>query len=216
MEFWLATANVKEAEDLLAYGIFEGIITNPTIVVKEKCNPVEVFTKLSKVANVLYYQIGHNTVDKMMEEADKMLSIAPDKMRIKVPATKEGLSVIRKLSGQGQTVMATIVPTAPWMMLALAAGAKAIAPYSRMIQQAGISSKIEEILNMQQIIDMQHINVEICTGLYSATDMSFYASYGIKSGFIFPDDARNFLEQPLVEDAASVYNPDLTILHSFH
>ncbi|WP_020610710.1 transaldolase family protein [Sediminispirochaeta bajacaliforniensis] len=215
MKFWLATANTTEAEELLSLGVFEGIITNPTIVAKEEMNPVKLFKALCSKADSLYYQIGDGTFDAMMGEADRMVSIDPNKMRIKVPATPAGLRVIRALTEQGSIAMATIVPTAPLMLLAVAAGAIAIAPYSRMIQQAGVSSKIEEVLRMQQIIDAQELDVEICTGLYNVTDLSFYAAHGVKSGFIFPNDIRAFIQQPLVQEACDAYRDDLSHIKSF-
>ncbi|MCF7944578.1 MAG: transaldolase [Spirochaetia bacterium] len=216
MKFWLASANQKEAEELLSLGFFEGIITNPAVVAKEKDDPRTIFKGLCTIADYLYYQIGDGSYQEMMKEAEMMLELDSEKMHIKVPASPEGLRVIRTLTDQGSAAMATIVPTAPLMLLAAAAGAVAVAPYSRMIQQAGISSKIEEVIRMQRIIDSQNLEVEICTGIYNATDISFYAEQGIMSGFIFPEQVRALIDQPLVKEACDSYRSDLALLQSFY
>lgn len=208
MKFWLATANVERTEQCLAYGIFEGVITNPHVVAQEGRDRVEIFSDLCKIAPYAYYQLHAGEVDAMLKEADQMLAIDPQKMRIKVPATRNGLSVIRALSDHGLPVMATAVPTSPWMVLAMAAGAVAIAPYSSMLQRRNILSKMEGVFAMQAIIDKQGYDVEICTGIYDATEIARYAAHGIKSGFIWEKDVESFLTQDLVDEAAANFEDD--------
>ena len=208
MKFWLATANVKRTEQCLAYGIFEGVITNPHVVAQEGRDPVAVFTDLCQVAPYAYYQLHAGEVDEMLEEADRMLAIDPEKMRIKVPATRNGLAAIRRLSDKGLPVMATAVPTSPWMIFAVAAGAVAIAPYSGMLQRRNIISKMEGVFAMQAIIDQQGYDVEICTGIYDATEIARYAAHGVRSAFIWEKDVESYLTQYLVDDAAANFEDD--------
>ncbi len=208
MKFWLATANVERTEECLAYGIFEGVITNPHVVAQEGRDPVSIFKDLCQIAPAAYYQLHAGEVDAMLREADQMLAIDPGKMRIKVPATREGLSVIRNLRDRGLPVMATAVPTSPWMILAVAAGAVAIAPYSGMLQRRNIFSKMEGVFAMQAIIDRQGYDVEICTGIYDATEIAQYAAHGIKSGFIWEKDVESTLTQDLVDEAAANFEGD--------
>ena len=208
MKFWLATANIERTENCLAYGIFEGVITNPHVVALEKRDPVAIFTDLCQVAPNAYYQLHAGEVDEMQLEADRMLSIDPEKMRIKVPATRNGLAVIRRLSDRGLPVMATAVPTSPWMVFAVAAGAVAIAPYSGMLQRRNILSKMEGVFAMQAIIDKQGYEVEICTGIYDATEIAQYAAHGIKSAFIWEKDVETYLTQQLADEAAANFESD--------
>jgi len=144
-----------------------------------------------------------------------MLAIDPGKMRIKVPATRNGLSVIRKLSDQGLPVMATAVPTSTWMVLAVAAGAKAIAPYSGMLQKRNIISKMEGVFAMQEIIDKQGYDVKICTGIYDATEIARYAARGIQSAFIWEKDVESYLTQTLVDEAAANFTGDWEKIDSY-
>ncbi len=208
MKFWLATANIKRAETCLAYGIFEGIITNPHVVAQEGRDPKALFKDLCRIAPYAYYQLHAGEVEAMLAEAEEMLAIDPDKMRIKVPATRNGLGVIRRLTDQGLRVMATAVPTSTWMVLAVAAGAVAIAPYSGMLQRRNILSKMEGVFDMQSIIDAQGYDVEICTGIYDATEIPRYAAQGIKSAFIWEKDVEAYLTQELVDEAAANFEDD--------
>ena len=214
MKFWLATANVKRAEECLAYGVFQGIITNPHVVALEKAPPKEIFRDLCSIAPKAYYQLHAGEVDAMLNEADEMLSINPEKMLIKVPATRNGIAVIRRLTEQGLKVMATAVPTSSWMVFAIAAGAVAIAPYSGMLQKRNIISKMEGVFAMQEIIDKQQYGAEICTGIYHATEIALYAAKGIKSAFIWEKDVEAFLTQDLSDEAAASFDKDWEAIRS--
>ncbi len=208
MKFWLATANIERAEQCLAYGIFEGIITNPHVVAQEGRNAKDIFRDLCKIAPHAYYQLRAGEIEQMLREADEMLAIDPAKMRIKVPATRNGLAVIRKMTDQGIRVMATAVPTSTWMVFAVSAGAIAIAPYSGMLQKRSIISKMEGVFAMQDIIDRQGYDVEICTGIYDATEIAIYAGAGIKSAFIWEKDVETYLTQGLADEAAANFEGD--------
>jgi len=215
MKFWLATANIQRTKECLAYGIFQGVITNPHVVAQEARDPKAIFKDLCQIAPAAYYQLHAGEVDEMLREAKEMLAIDPDKMRIKVPATRNGLAVIRDLSDQGLPVMATAVPTSTWMVFAVAAGAGAIAPYSGMLQRRNIMSKMEGVFAMQEIIDQQGYDVEICTGIYDATEIALYAANGIKSAFIWEKDVESFLTQDLVDEAATNFEGDWNKIDSY-
>ncbi len=215
MKFWLATANLERIETCLSYGIFEGVITNPHVVAQEEQPPRELFGEICKIADAAYYQLRAGSVDEMKREAEEMLSIDPQTMRIKVPATREGFRVIADLTGEGIDVMATIVPTNTWMLFAVAAGAKQIAPYSGMLQKRNIIPKFDGVVQMQRIIDTQGLDAEICTGLYHPTEVAAFAEQGVKSGFIWEKDVESFLTQDLVGDALSAFDDDWSAIDSY-
>jgi transaldolase len=208
MDFWLASANLKQIEKYWKVGIFKGVITNPHVVAVEKKEPKKLFREICEIADIAYYQIDDGTADRMLRDAHDFIAINPDKMRVKVPATLNGFEVISSLSKGGSFVMATCVPTRTWMIYAAAAGAKAAAPYSGMIQRAGISAKTEEVIKMQYIIDAQKLDLEICTGIYDVTEIPLYASHGIGSCFIWEKDVDKYLTQPLVHQAVEEFKSD--------
>lgn len=205
MKLWLASADVDVVARHLSSGVFAGVVTNPAVVAEARRGRVEIFRDLVKISPVCWYQLLAGSESEMLADADRMLAIDSTRMRIKVPATRAGLAVIRRLSDQGLEIMATCVPTRPWMLFALAAGARMIAPYGSMLQKRGIASKSEEVVAMQAIIDHQGGQTEILTGLYDPTELAFYASHGIRSGFIWAKDVDAFLTQPLAEEAASAF-----------
>ncbi len=208
MKFWLASSDLKLIESATATGLFAGVITNPRVVAEAKRNPLDLFRDICQLAAAAYYQLNAGPADAMLAEARKFLAIAPGKMRIKVPATREGFGVIAALAREGHEVMATCVPTQSWMVLTLAAGARVIAPYGSMLQKRGIATKADEVVAMQQIINAQDSPAEICVGIYDVTEIAFYARHGIRQAFIWGKDVDAFLRQPLVDEAVAQFAGD--------
>jgi len=215
MKFWLATANLKRIETCLKYGIFSGVITNPHVVAQEKQNPISLFKDICSLTNHAYYQLRATDAETMLQEANSFIEINPEKIRIKVPATREGFHVISKLTEQGIRVMATAVPTNTWLLFAAAAGAKEIAPYSGLLQKQNIMLKAEGVKQMQNIIDAQHLDVSICTGIYHAPEIAHFADMGVKSCFIWEKDVEDFMTQDLVGKAVSSFDGDWASIDSY-
>lgn len=208
MQLWLASNDLKQVEQVMDYGIFAGVITNPHVVAESGMKPTDLFKELVQLAPAAWYQLRDADKQTMLAEADKMLSIDPQRMRIKSPATVPGLGVVRDLSERGLDVMATCVPTAAWLCFALAAGARRIAPYGSMLQKRGLASKTDEVMQMQHIIDEQPADAVICTGIYDVTELPMYAAAGVQTFFIWGRDVEKFLDQPLAQEAVDNFKSD--------
>lgn len=215
MKIWLASADLKLLEEYLPTGVFAGVITNPKVVAEAKRPPLEFFRDVCQLAPAAYYQLRDASAAEMRAEAEKFVAIDPKKMRIKVPATRAGFQVIRELSAGGHEVMATVVPTAPWLVFALAAGARVVAPYGSMLQRRGLASKAEEVVKMQRLIEAQGSSTELCVGIYDVTELAYYASQGVRSCFVWGRDAAAFLTQPLVEEALAGFQSDWRALEQY-
>lgn len=208
MKIWLASADLKLLEEYLPTGAFAGVITNPKVVAEAGRSPLEFFREACQMAPAAYYQLRDATADEMKAEAEKFIAIDPVKMRIKVPATRAGFQVIRSLADCGHPVMATVVPTASWLIFALAAGARVVAPYGSMLQRRGFVSKTEEVVKMQRIIEAQQAPAELCVGIYDVTELPYYAAEGVRSCFVWGRDVAAFLNQPLVDEALAGFQGD--------
>lgn len=215
MKIWLASSDLNLLEKHLPTGIFAGVITNPKVVAEAHCAPADLFRSICRIAPAAYYQLRDASAAEMLAEAEKFIVIEPTKMRIKVPATPAGLTVIRALAERGHPVMATIVPTTAWLVFALAAGARAIAPYGGMLQRRGLAAKTDEVVAMQRIIDAQEADAELCVGIYDVTEFPFYAREGVRSCFVWGKDVEGFLKQPLVDEAAQAFRNDWQAMEKY-
>lgn len=214
MNFWLASANPRKVESHMALGFWRGVITNPAVVAAERREPRALFAELIDLAGKAWYQLRDASTDAMLAEAERMLSIDAQRIGIKVPATRAGFGVLRALRDQGVEPMATVVPTATWLAFAIAAGATMVAPYGGMLQRAGVASKHEEVGRMQGLIDAQGSAVQLCTGIYDATEIPTYARLGVRACFIWERDVARFLQQPLVDEACASFAADWATIES--
>lgn len=189
-------------------GFWRGVITNPAVVAAERRAPKALFTELLTIADHAWYQLRDASLDAMLAEADTMLSIDAERIGIKVPATRAGFGVLRALRDRGVAPMATVVPTASWLAFAVAAGATMVAPYGGMLQRAGLASKHDEVARMQALIDAQRYDVQLCTGIYEATEIATYARMGVRACFLWERDVERFLMQPLVDEACEGFADD--------
>lgn len=208
MNFWLASANPHRVEAHMALGIWRGVITNPAVVAAERREPKGLFRDLITLAPHAWYQLRDAPLAAMLAEADAMLAIDPERIGIKVPATRAGFGVLRRLRDQGVRPMATVVPTGAWLAFAVAAGATMVAPYGGMLQRAGLASKHDEVEAMQALIDAQGYDVQLCTGIYEAPEIATYARMGVQACFVWERDVERFLTQPLVDEACAGFAAD--------
>jgi len=66
------------------------------------------------------------------------------------------------------------------------------------------------------MIDKQQYDVEICTGIYHATEIPLYAAKGIKSAFIWEKDVETYLTQSLADEAAAGFDDDWHEIQSLY
>ncbi len=216
MNFWLASANPRRVRQWMELGIWRGVITNPSVVASELAarprSPEALFAELVDIAGKAWYQLRDASLEAMLAEADDMLTVDAERVGIKVPATRAGFGVLRALRERGVAPMATVVPTATWLTFAVAAGATMIAPYGGMLQRAGLVSKHEEVARMQALIDAQGYDVELCPGIYDATEIPLYAGMGVEACFVWERDVEGYLDQPLVDQACAAFAGDWNLI----
>jgi transaldolase len=205
VNFWLASANPRKVARHMEIGIWQGVITNPSVVSVERRAPQSLFAELIDIAGKAWYQLRDGSRDDMLAEAESMLAIDARRIGIKVPATRAGFGVMRSLRDRGIEPMATVVPTSTWLAYAAAAGAVIVTPYGGMLQRAGLASKHEEIGRMQSIILAQGYDVQLCTGIYDVTEIATYARMGVRACFIWERDVDAYLSQSLVEEACAAF-----------
>ena len=124
MKIFLDSANVKEIEKWLCYGIVDGVTTNPSIMLKDGIyNIEEGVKKLAKLISPLPLsaEVTTNDLKEMMEQAKWLASLAHNVV-IKIPVENEFgapcLGVISQLEKAGIKVNATAILSFGQLMFA--------------------------------------------------------------------------------------------------
>lgn len=132
MRILLDTANISDIKYFNEYYPIEGVTTNPTILSKEQGNVIDNILNIRKIIGPekeLHVQVTETSFDRIIREAEALVSTFGKNTFVKIPVTDIGLKVTKHLSERGFGVTVTAVLTAAQGMLASNAGASYVAPY---------------------------------------------------------------------------------------
>ena len=160
MKIFLDTANIAQIEALLDTGMIDGITTNPSLIAKSGGDIKQTILKICDLVDgPVSAEVTATDVDTMMAEADVLSAIAPQ-VAVKVPLTKEGLIVCRRLSERDIMVNVTLCFSAGQALLAAKAGASFISPFVGRLDDLGADG-MNLIADICTIYDHYDFNTQI-------------------------------------------------------
>jgi transaldolase len=137
MKIFLDTANVESIEKYNEMGVVDGITTNPTLLSKEKGNPIKTMKKIVEIMKgPVSLEVIAITFDKMMEESLKLAKYG-DNVVVKIPMTMDGLKVVHALTKMGIKTNVTLIFSANQALLAAKAGATYVSPFIGRLDDIG-------------------------------------------------------------------------------
>jgi transaldolase len=137
MWFFLDTANLDEIRAAHAWGILDGVTTNPTLVVKEGREHREQIEAIcSIVKGPVSVETTTTDAEGMIRQGVEFAAWAPNVV-VKVPITPDGLRALRGLREKGIPVNVTLVFSLPQALLAAKAGATFVSPFVGRLDDAG-------------------------------------------------------------------------------
>lgn len=129
MKFFLDTANLDEIKQGVAWGLVDGVTTNPSLVVKEG---VDFHARVKEICAVVNGSVSAEVTavdfDGMMKEGHVLAKLHPN-VTVKVPLIPEGIKACKALSSEGIKVNVTLCFSASQALLAAKAGATYISPF---------------------------------------------------------------------------------------
>ena len=129
MEFFLDTADIKEIETGLEWGMVDGITTNPTLIAKQGRPYLQTVQEIARlVPGPVSGEVLATEFDEMMEQGRRLAGLA-ENVVVKVPLTPAGLRAVRELLKEGIRCNVTLCFSAAQALLAAKAGAAYISPF---------------------------------------------------------------------------------------
>lgn len=157
MKFFIDTANVEEIKEANELGVICGVTTNPSLIVKEGRDFIQVVKEISEIVDgpISAEVISLNHED-MINEAEKLSQIHKN-IVIKLPMTSEGLKATKILSSKGIKTNVTLIFSATQALLAARAGATYVSPFVGRLDDIGQNGLelIEEISDIFAASDIQ-------------------------------------------------------------
>jgi transaldolase len=129
MQFFLDTAEIKEIETGLQWGMVDGITTNPSLIAKAGKPYLPTVQEIAKlVPGPVSGEVLATEYDEIMSQGHRLAGLA-DNVVVKVPLTPDGLRAVAALKKEGIRTNVTLCFSATQALLAAKAGAAYISPF---------------------------------------------------------------------------------------
>ena len=129
MQFFLDTANLEDIKKYAAWGIIDGVTTNPSLIAKEG---VSLENRIKEILDVIDGPISAEVISEdaegMLREGRIYAAWHPN-IFVKVPMTAEGLKAVKMFSEEGIKTNVTLVFSLGQAILAAKAGATLLSPF---------------------------------------------------------------------------------------
>lgn len=150
MKFFLDTANLDELKRGAAWGIVDGVTTNPTLIAKEGVPIEEQIQRICEIVDGdVSAEVVSTSTNEMVQEGRKLARIHKNVV-VKLPLTRDGITACSALSREGVRVNVTLCFSAGQALLAAKAGAYIVSPFVGRIDDIGWDgmSLIREIVTI--------------------------------------------------------------------
>jgi len=129
MQFFLDTANLEDIKKYAAWGIIDGVTTNPSLIAKEG---VSLERRIKEIIDIVDGPISAEVISENAEEMlreGRVYAAWHPNIFVKVPMTAEGLKAVKMFSEEGIKTNVTLVFSLAQAILAAKAGATLLSPF---------------------------------------------------------------------------------------
>lgn len=129
MKIFIDTADLNEIRTAHAWGIIDGVTTNPSLVAKSGRSLESVITEICTIVDgPVSAEVVSVDAPGMVAEGKRLAAIHPN-IVVKVPMIPEGLKATKILTGQGIKVNITLIFSPAQALLAAKVGATFASPF---------------------------------------------------------------------------------------
>jgi transaldolase len=194
MKLFLDTGDVDEVRKAAAWGVLDGVTTNPTLIAKSGKGFRETVLKICELVpgGAISAEVVATDYDTMLKEALEIASWHKQVV-VKVPMIEDGMRLVRTLSEKGIRTNVTLVFSVSQALLAAKAGATfisnfvgrvddlsgdgmaAVAATVQMVEQYGFASEVlvASVRHPQHVADSLACGAHIATMPYKVMEQLF-------------------------------------------
>ncbi|ADO97591.1 transaldolase [Synechococcus phage S-SM2] len=160
MKIFLDTADTDIIEKYFSTGLVDGVTTNPTLIMKSGKNPEDVYQKIKDIGvqDISMEVVGSDL--EMYDEGIRLYEKFGDVCTVKVPCTREGLIVCKRLSEQGIRVNVTLIFCASQAVLAAKAGATYVSPFVGRLDDQSVAG-LEVVRSITGLYQIHGIKTQV-------------------------------------------------------
>ncbi len=156
------TANIEEIQQAAAWGVLDGVTTNPTLLFRAgTANRREQTLKIVDIVGAsVSAEVISTDAEGMIEEAKEILSWS-DHVYVKIPTIPEGLKAMKVISGwPNGRINATLIFSANQAFLAAKAGANYASIFVGRLDDAGLDG-MEVVRETRRVFDNYNMDCNV-------------------------------------------------------
>jgi transaldolase len=137
MKFFLDTAEIKEIETGLEWGLVDGITTNPSLIAKAGRPYLGTVQEIARlVPGPVSGEVLATEYGEILEQGRRLAGLA-ENVVVKVPLTPAGLRAVATFKNEGIRTNVTLCFSAAQALIAAKAGASYISPFVGRLDDVG-------------------------------------------------------------------------------
>jgi transaldolase len=163
MKLFLDTAEIEEIRTVNAWGVLDGVTTNPTLFSKIKGKTYdEVLQEICAInKGPVSAEVVADDVDGMLKEGRHFAKLA-DNIYVKVAMSENGLEAMNRFRAEGIKTNCTLIFSANQGLLAAKAGASLLSPFVGRLDDIN-EDGMNVIRELVEIITIHEMEAEVLT-----------------------------------------------------
>lgn len=170
---YLDTANLTEITEALKTGVFQGVTTNPTILLKEKTERMKQIRGILDLGvSKLYVQVLGDSADALIEDYRRVKAMnGENTIAYKVSMDVHGLEAVKRIKEEDPDaeILGTAIYSADQAILGALAGCDSVAPYVNRMENNGVNP-FEAIEKMRMFFDDRGLSCTIVAASFKNTN----------------------------------------------
>ena len=168
MKFFIDTANLDQIKEAEAFGVLDGVTTNPSLMAKEgisgQNNILKHYVAICEVVEGdVSAEVVSTDLAGMIKEGEALAALHPQ-IVVKIPMIEDGVKALKYFSDQGIRTNCTLVFSAGQALLAAKAGATYVSPFIGRLDDISTDG-----LNLIEEIREIYDNYEFSTQILAAS-----------------------------------------------
>lgn len=216
LRLFLDSADPAHWQQWLPSGLFHGVTTNPTLLRRagQPCS-LEQLAQLSRTAlahgiEELQLQAWGGSAAAMRECSEALAALAPGRVVVKLPVTRQGAAVARELLQAGIPVTFTACYEPHQVLIAAALGVRYIAPYLGRICDLGRDGQADVIAMQRSLEGLRSPVRLLVASLRHTEELSRLTAAGLDTFTINPKLAAELFGCDATEAASDRFESDAT------
>ena len=208
MKIFLDTSDTELISKYFSTGLVDGVTTNPTLIMKSGRNPEDVYQEIKDigVSDISMEVMGSDL--EMYDEGVRLYEKFGDVATIKVPCTREGLIVCKRLSEQGIKVNVTLIFSAAQAVLAAKAGATYVSPFVGRLDDQSVAG-LEVVRSISELFRIHGCRTQVLSASIRSVQRAVRSWYnGAEIATMPPSVLEQMYDHILTDKGMEIFERD--------